>query len=327
MAARTWQGNGHRRMKPLAPSTQAGPAPACGFFETPSARDVSLAPHLVAERLVACFHEMGSRPGRMSRVFEASVATLDIDPADPLRVGAMAIAADIDRGIGAGVPHGYHNPGHFLEVVLCGLELSRRARLPDAATLNVLVAAVMHDFHHDGSAGGRQAFRLERLAVRRGLPYLEAAGAAGEMQQRIACLVLSTETALGAPFARACHAFHSGSAPSLPARAPLRELEALMEDPGLAVEAAVLIEADVLPSIGLTVEHGHHVQSLLAAELGRPLDAADKLRFIDAFGELAVGAFFSPNRRALRDDCLRRQPPEPVHAGGRSGRSGVAAAR
>lgn len=284
-------------------------------------------PHLVAALLVACFHELDSRPDSMSRGFEASVATLAVDPTHPLRLGAMAIAADIDRGIGAGVPDGYHNPRHFLEVVLCALDLSRRARLPDAATLNVLVAAVMHDFHHDGSPGDRKAFRLERLAVRKGLPYLQAAGAASEALRRIASLVLATETSLGVPFARACHAFHRGSAPLPPSQAPLPELDALMVDPGLALEAAVLIEADVLPSIGLTVEHGHHVQSLLAAELGQSLDAGDKLRFIDAFGELTVGAFFSPNRRALLDDCLRRQSRNLVQADGRAGGSGVATAR
>ena len=314
-------------MQPNPPSPEAGPARASQFSGTPFTRDDSRPPLLVAARLVECFDQLGSRPDRMSRVFEASVATLDIDPAHPLRLGAMAIAADIDRGIGAGVPDGYHNPRHFLEVVLCALELSRRARLRDAATLSVLVAAVMHDFHHDGSAGGRQAFRLERLAVRKGLPYLQAAGAASEALQRIACLVLATETSLGVPFARAYHAFHLGGAASPPAQAPLPELEPLMEDPGLALEAAVLIEADVLPSIGLTVEHGHHVQALLAAELGQSLDAADKQRFIDAFGELTVGAFFSPNRRALLDDCLRRQPRSLVQAGGRAGRSGIATAR
>lgn len=315
-------------MQPNTPSPAAGPARACELSGTPFARDDSLPPHLVAARLVACFQALASRRDRMSRVLEASLATLDIDPAHPLRLGAMAIAADIDRGIGAGVPDGYHNPRHFLEVVLCALELSRRARLPDAATLNVLVAAVMHDFHHDGSAGGRQAFRLERLAVRKGLPYLEAAGATSAALQRIASLVLSTEMSLGAPFARACHAFHLGATPAPPAQAPLPELEALMDDPDLALEAAVLVEADVLPSIGLTVEHGHHVQALLAAELGQSLDAADKRRFIDAFGELTVGAFFSPNRRALLDDCLRRQPRNLAQAdGGGAGRSGAVTAR
>jgi hypothetical protein len=313
-------------MQPLDPAPEPDPR-VCGPGAAPFARDDSLTPQQLAARLVACFGELGDRPDRMSWTFAASVATLDVAPGDPLRVGAMAIAADIDRGIGAGIPEGYHNPRHFLEVLLCALELSRRARLPDGATLNVLVAALMHDFHHDGSAGGKRPFWHEQLAVSKALPYLEAAGAASDALQRIACLVLATEPALGAPFARACHAFHRGEAASAPDRPPLPELDPLRTDPGLALEAVVLIEADVLPSIGLTVEYGHRVQSLLAAELGRTLDARDKLRFIDAFGELTIGAFFAPNRQALRNDCLRRLRRNRVQAEDGSGLSSVATAR
>ena len=39
----------------------------------------------------------------------------------------------------------------------------------------------------------------------------------------------------------------------------------------------------------------------------RPLGARDKLHYIDdIFGDFVVARFFSPNLKALREDCLRR---------------------
>lgn len=279
-------------------------------------------PAQAAARLVAFFHATDGVPDRIGRFFDAATAALAIDAADPLRAGGLRLAADIDRGVGAGIAHGYHNPRHFLEVMTCALALSRRAGLAGAEVLHVLVAALIHDFHHDGGAGGREPFRLERRSVDLAVPTLRMAGAGEASLRRIGCLVLATEPSRGARFARACHAFHLGrGAP--PGDAPLPELSALQHDPALARDAALLVEADVLPSIALTVAHGLHVQSLFAAEIGRPLGAGDKLRFIDDFGELLVGTFFAPNRDALRAACLDRRAVPDGQPDGGTGRPAV----
>ena len=66
----------------------------------------------------------------------------------------------------------------------------------------------------------------------------------------------------------------------------------------------LLCEADVLPSLGLTLSHALRLQDRLAREWGRQLPADDKLRFIDdVVATGVIGDFFLPNvlanRRAL----------------------------
>ncbi len=269
--------------------------------------DACAAPDAVAASMVDCFHALRDRPDRLAWSFAAAVAAAGGDRAHPLCRAGLTIAADIDRGIGAGIPGGYHTPQHLVEVVLSALYLCGRTGIVGDRALGVLTAALIHDFHYDGVLGGPNAFRLEAIAVREAMPYLQAAGVDTAVQQRLARLVLATEPTTGAPFARACHAFHRGSAAAPTTPAPMPELDALRDDAALALEATLLVEADALPSIGLTIEHANHVQSLLAAEWRRPLGAEDKLQFIDEiFVDFLVGDFFSPNMRALRDDCLDR---------------------
>ena len=43
------------------------------------------------------------------------------------------------------------NSQHFLEVMLSALYLARLLRLDPRRTMRVVTAALMHDFHHDGS--------------------------------------------------------------------------------------------------------------------------------------------------------------------------------
>ena len=50
-------------MQPLAPSPEAAPARVSESPEAPFTRDDTAAPQLVAARLVACFHDLGARPG------------------------------------------------------------------------------------------------------------------------------------------------------------------------------------------------------------------------------------------------------------------------
>lgn len=272
----------------------------------PFSHSPDASPQSVAKDLVECFESLARVDDPMTRALEACIIALGADRGSPLCRGATAIAADIDRGIGAGVPHGYHNSAHLLEVTLCAFELAHRAGLRDDAAILLLVAAVIHDFHHDGTIAVPSSFRLEALAIREATPYLAAAQVDRSVLARIETLVLATEPAAGVPFARACHGFHCGGRDSAPP-APLPQLEALRADRLLALQAVALVEADVLPSIGLTVEHSHRMHDRLATEWGRPLGPEDKIRFIDdVFGELQVGAFFMPNVQALRADCLQR---------------------
>jgi hypothetical protein len=69
----------------------------------------------------------------------------------------------------------------------------------------------------------------------------------------------------------------------------------------LALLAVILTEADILPSVGLTIEHAELTASRLGREWGEPMTAKSKIDFIDNFvGDMLVAKYFMPNVRAIR---------------------------
>lgn len=267
----------------------------------------SLGPQQVGAELVACFAKIGERADRLEHAHALVSRSIGLPEADPLMLAGLAIARDIDRGIGAGVAVGYHNSQHFLEVMLSALYLARLTGLNPRRTARVVTAALMHDFHHDGSRSALSPFRLELLAAQEALPYLRALEVDEDDCSRLQALVLSTDPSVGVPFARACWARHAAGAQVAPLASTLPPpLGRLLLDPELAHEAVLLAEADVLPSIGLTFEHAEKLQSKLAIEWDTSLGREDKLQFVDHIvGEISVASFFIPNIQALRQAYLR----------------------
>lgn len=257
---------------------------------------------------MACFAQFGARTDRLEHAHSLAWRSIGLPETDVLLLAGRAIARDVDRGIGAGVAAGYHNSQHFLEVMLTALYLARLARLNPRRTARVVTAALMHDFHHDGSRGTLSPFRLELLAVQEALPYLRAAKFDDDECLRLQALVLATDPSTGVPFARACWACHAASGPVAPLASTLPPpLGRLLVEPDLAQEAVLLAEADVLPSIGLTLEHAERLQSRLAIEWGTASSRDDKLQFIDRMvDKITVGSFFIPNIRAVRQAYLGR---------------------
>ena len=264
----------------------------------------SLDPAQVADEMVTCFRRLGGRLDRLAHAH--ALAFRGIGSAgqviQPLALAGQAIARDIDGGVGAGVASGYHNPQHFLEVMLCALYLARSHKLEPQRVARLVTAGLIHDFHHDGSRGASAPFRLELLALQKAQPYLHATGVDGDECRRLEVLVLATEPRAGVPYARACWHQHRLGGPAVTRATTLPSaLEPLAREPDLAFEAVLLAEADVLPSIGLTFEHAESLQARLAAEWRTPLGDADKLQFIDRMiGEISVAKFFVPNVQRLR---------------------------
>lgn len=271
-----------------------------------------LDPQRVADEIVSCFERIAARPDKVRAAFTLATSSAGADEGHPLHRAGVAIASDVDRGVGAGVAHGYHNARHFLEVVLSANYLACVARLGRERRLRVLTAALIHDFHHDGSRSGEAPFRLEELSASSAAPYLRAAGVHPALGEEVHALVLATEPRAGVPYARACLDRHAGRDVALPAAPVPERLERHLRDPELALEAVLLAEADVLPSLGFTVGHGEMVQDWLAAEWGVTLGAAEKLAFIERVApSIEIAAFFAPNIERLRQ-AFRRQ----IDAGG-----------
>lgn len=249
--------------------------------------------------IVAVFHAIEPMPDKV-RWVQREIARRLAPAADPvLERGCAAMAEMIDADAAHFDRNGYHNRQHFCEVALTAYFLCELGRLSGREVQCILLAALVHDVVHDGQP--HAPFQLERASVERVVPLLAAHGVDSGTRSRIAVLVLATDTALGTRYLGAVRAFQRGGAlaPRPPAAAP--ELRALLDDRALAESAAVLCEADILPSVGLTPEHAMRVQERLAVEWGRPLGVADKLEFIrGVIASGSVGAFFLPNVLSLQ---------------------------
>ena len=255
----------------------------------------------VAGDIIACFQLVSGLPEKVTRCFHAAARIAGLPESDPLCVAGDRIARDMDAGVGSGGDNPYHNAQHFCEVVLSALYLSLLAGLAPRETTQLLVAALVHDFHHDGTTNANVPFRLERLAAEATAPYLEAAGVSPEERARIAAMVFATEVVVGTRFARKCHLHLAGGRPRPSLRGVPEPLAALAGDATLALQAVALGEADVLSSAGLTVEYGELQQENLARERKQPLGSTHKLRFLNqVFQEFTVGRFFSPNLHDLK---------------------------
>ncbi len=268
-------------------------------------------PGSVAEDFIACFRAVAHLPGKVGTCVRAAFDSGGIGRDAPLRVASCRIADEMDAGVGAGGANPYHNAQHFCEVLLSALYLTLLAGVTANAKAEVLIAALVHDFHHDGTKNISATFRLESLSAERTTPYLEAAGVSPEVRARVAAMVFATEVTRGTHFARACHLHFTTGAPLPPLAAIPGPLALVATDASLALEAVIVGEADVLSSAGLTVQYGELQQERLAEEWKQPLGAEHKLRFLNqVFQDFTVGRFFSPNLRALKDAAKDRADRE-----------------
>jgi hypothetical protein len=256
----------------------------------------------VAEDFIACFQVVAQLPNKVGACFRTALEAGSLAPDEPLCVAGQRIADAMDAGVGAGGANPYHNAQHFCEVLLSALYLSLLAGIAPRERAEVLVTALVHDFHHDGTKNMSATFRLERLSAEAAAPYLEAAGVPPEVRARVAAMVFATEVTVGTRVARECHLHFSAGAPSPSLSGIPAQLALLATDASAAMEAVIVSEADVLSSAGLTVHYGELQQQKLSAEWKQPLGADHKLKFLNqVFQDFTIGRFFSPNLRALKD--------------------------
>jgi hypothetical protein len=276
-------------------------------FRVPQGQDAAQ----VAEDFIACFKIVSALPDKVSTCVEAALDVAGLDPKHPLCVASQRIARDLDAGVGAGGANPYHNAQHFCEVVLSAHYLSLLAGVAAREKGELLTAALVHDFHHDGSTNANVPFRLERLSAEAASPYLEATGVPIDVQARIRAMIFSTEVSVGARFARECHLHFAASGPRPSLAGIPAPLALLADDARLALQAVIVGEADVLSSAGLTVQYGELQQEKLAQEWKKPLGADHKVRFLNqVFQDFTVGHFFSPNLRALKSSAQDRADRE-----------------
>ncbi|RZJ12768.1 MAG: hypothetical protein EOP39_02655 [Rubrivivax sp.] len=254
----------------------------------------------MAEALLAMFEHIGGLADKVQWVHRHVTADLSGPLDASLERAGAAVAAAIDADPSRFDRHGYHNRQHFCEVALAAYGLCMLNRIDTGSTQLVLLAALAHDFIHEGSA--KPGFVQERASVASLGPLLEAGGMDAAQIARLATLVLATEPIAGTAFmAAACQAHAHDTPVALAAPADAPELAALAADAELAALARLLCAADVLPSLGLGEAHALRLQDRLAVEWRRPLTRADKLAFMDGVLRLDyIDRLFRPAVEALR---------------------------
>lgn len=277
----------------MSDAMETAAPPALGAIATSSALRI-------ADDLVALFEHVGQLPDKVQWVHRHIAEDLGAPLDCAIDRACAAVASTIDADASRFDRHPYHNRQHFCEVALTAYILCLLGRQDCRTTQFVLLAALVHDFVHAGAS--REAFMLERASVDGVRGLLEEAGLEPTDLRRLTVLVLATDPSLGGEFvAAACRAHAEGRPVVMPPPAVAPELGDLATDAALAQLARTLCEADILPSIGLNLAHAMRLQDRLSQEWDRPLDARDKLDFIDTvLARGLIGDYFLPNVQATR---------------------------
>jgi hypothetical protein len=186
----------------------------------------------------------------------------------------------------------YHSALHHAEVATNAMVLvelaDRLGQKVDAhATALLLAACLSHDLHYRASVA-RERFAAESVSAA-ALDQIAAACGCGDAdRQALHALVIATEPGLrlrdGGPL----------GLPLDPAAARLLGRQSV--EPELAALAAILSDADLLSSVGLTVGWYRVQQSRLEREADRPYDAGESTQF---FTEIVGPDFLSAPGRVL----------------------------
>ena len=259
-------------------------------------------PALLARRLTAVY----SRWDRQDRIDLVSLARGFLDrlgrSEDALGCTCVEAAQAVTRWGG----HEFHSARHHAEVAtntmliaeLAGA-LGRPVESHDALLL--LASALAHDLYYDPPAG---PFRAEAKSACALTDIAECCGVSGDDRRALSCLILATEpsfrTKLRELQTGACN---DCEVPEL--------LEPIMTQPALLALAAMLSDADLLSSAGLTLQW-HRVQvTRLERERGRRMGAADDAEFLDQIvgpGFLSAGGrYFDPNLARIRAELNGRR--------------------
>jgi len=249
--------------------------------------------------------------GHLSAMLKLACAHFNVDPAHPL-LPAAAMAAVIGA-----VPNDlpFHSEHHNREVVAFALALTAQQNIdaafddPQTQALEIFIAACIHDFAHDGHGNARHGqhapMRLEQSALDHALPFLKIAYVPDPSWERVCVMVLSTDVSKpGAAYTSPAEWMrmayqHTGNDRECP---PF--LAPLFDDSSLAMQAALLEDADLAVSGGTPYEFSRRMTALIAQETGVLAPSPETLiGFID---HICHGSFMTPAAKTLFGDNMKR---------------------
>jgi hypothetical protein len=229
----------------------------------------------------------------------------------PYRAAIARVAEAADR---SGLANAYHNPGHTRDVVIAWIYLAAlhdhlaasgaaSYRLSNEHRAAGIIAALGHDLLHDANseprispAGHAVPFRLETIAAAHTADLLAACGLQEATGRIVGAAIIATDPVWGyAALARAARGEAPGGHSAL----------AALTDRGCWLVAAILRDADLMTSAGLTAAEHDRQAALLTHEKGEPAGtaAASERFFRDTVGDgfsSPAGALFTHRLQALR---------------------------
>ena len=204
-------------------------------------------------------------------------------------------------------PHAYHNNEHFLEVFCLSAMLGNHA-FEQKAILekdfgNLLTAALLHDYKHDGTGNKGEQFRLEKRAYHEAfLPLLDAQAADTIDLKIIEAMILGTDVSkdFGNPEAlspaETLKMYNDGECDHV------HDKLKILEHKGLVDLALVLCDADV--GSNFLCEELLDQNSLnLEEESGLPANRQSQQFFLD---KVCGGGLHSEAGRALLSNSFDR---------------------
>ena len=86
----------------------------------------------------------------------------------------------------------YHSRQHIAQVIIAAGLLAEAARIKQAERDLLIVAALIHDFHHLGKRRNKGAYWQEQLSAKKALPLILRAGGDGRLYRSLYQLILAT---------------------------------------------------------------------------------------------------------------------------------------
>ncbi len=279
-------------------------------------RYMDAAPAETVGRAIAALYETlaGSDGPSPAAMLAAVLDELGVAPGAGERQAAMVAA------VLATVPcnNQFHNADHSREVLGNAIWLSRAnavlagatpgaLKLPADAVARLLLAAMMHDIGHDGTtnavpaADGTESyvpFRLEDRAFELMHPSLQRAGIAPAAIAALQVMLRATDPRARAGVRVLTDAALYGTPPGAAPSAFVDHLR----DPELALATALLCDADLMSSVGLTYAYYQRQSAALAAERGAPIAPAETRDF---FTKVVGNGFSSAAGKRLDANLMR----------------------
>ena len=283
-------------------------------------------PQAVGQVLADHFAQFEESSFKISKLWQELGRQILHNPNNDLlfRTG-LSLAKGLDRGKDAGIGNAYHNKAHFAQVlvntyVLCKLQNLGKFHdlvLVPHEQMLVALAALGHDVQHDGVGNTVddhwQRFRLERVASQAVEDILPTQGASGLIAKNVRTLIHGTDGSFAGgkisarEFVRQSyewrfrHACNRGFEPEKPE--DLLQLWELSRNQKLCLLAAILCDADILSSAGLTVNSTIQNNTKLGQELKQDLGPKGWLWFSENIVKgfySDAGRFFAPNYDAIK---------------------------